>query len=565
MRALTVGFLVSLTACAGAPPARQSTSLVPLIKAERFDEAGAQPDLLAESIVAALREMKADGAGPLSIIRIADFFFDHYPFSIKDLPLNEEVIEAVAEAHAEADLVLHPRLESCARVENAKTLEELGELFESWHDPHEDGGRCSRRLLKIYQGTRRVGEDLVLDPKGPPAADPDPWKLDNLMGDLCQDSANSLGSSPLYLLTVFKASRLDRWMYQRRRRNAWMDYYQLGSQPRWKRFYWIHAAWLDALLQPPSFEGQDAGTCLSASRFDSRLRDLGRALAAFSELMQQMEGGPEAIESAARELIRAGRGTPFADLARYGVVVFLEGTERPAEAEAWLRSCLKEFDRPFRPGYALIEMTNDNAGHRSGERNIELALEALNLDPKSTSAITALSVLGDEYLKAGHKAEAMASFEAALALGRPALDYFEDESADYARSDAGIKLAQLLQDRKEWHKALAAWESVDYYSMCVLGGWDIPDTIQLSKAQCLDRLGRLRPAADAYWECVEKLGEDAQAAAKRLREIHAGWGTLPDLRLKVDHRILEYQSSKRKIDPESGLQWLKDNLGESRK
>lgn len=564
MKVIAAGLLVLLTACAGAPVSPEVQKLVPLIKAEKFDEAAANPDLLAPAFVEALREMKAEGSDPKRIVRVADFFFEHYPFSIKDLPPDEAIFEAVAEFHADALLKLEPRIDSCAALEDAGSLERLEDLLEGWHEPHADGGRCARRLYEIYRGARRINENLELMAGSLPSVTRDPWELDNLMNDLCRRGADSLGSSPLYVLTVLRASLLDRSTYQRRRRDAWFDYHELGSVARWKRLYWIRTAWLDSLRQQPSYEGEDAGAALASSRFDPRLRDLGRGLAKFSELMHRMDK-TDAIESAACELIRAGRGTPFADLARYGVVVFYEGTERPDQAEAWLRSSLKEFDRPFRASYSLIEMTDHNTENRTSERNIELAREALNLDPKSSSAITALAVLGEEHLNAGREVEAIADFERALALGKPELGYFEDESADYARSDAGIKLAQLLQKREQWEKALAVWESVDYYSMCVLGGWDTPDTIRLSKATCLDRLGRLRLAAEAYWECVPRLGDDAKGAAKRLREIYKGWGLLPELRLKVDHLVLDYAHWKKSIKPDSGLQWLRDSLDEASK
>src|SRR5689334_13034086 len=146
-----------MASCAGPQVLQEVRRIVPLIKSEKYNEAAANPDLLAPAFVEALREMKAEGADPKRIVRVADFFFDNYPFSVKDMTIDEAVFETVAEIHYESNLKLTSPIHSCRQVDACETLDDLIELLDGWNDEHLDGGRCARKVLDIARNAQRSG------------------------------------------------------------------------------------------------------------------------------------------------------------------------------------------------------------------------------------------------------------------------------------------------------------------------------------------------------------------------------------------------------------------------
>jgi hypothetical protein len=67
-RALAAVLTIVISSCASPPVSQEVRRIVPLIKAERYDEAAGNPDLLAPAFVEALREMKAEGTDPKRVV-----------------------------------------------------------------------------------------------------------------------------------------------------------------------------------------------------------------------------------------------------------------------------------------------------------------------------------------------------------------------------------------------------------------------------------------------------------------------------------------------------------------
>ncbi|HEU4338990.1 MAG TPA: hypothetical protein VFS19_02890, partial [Planctomycetota bacterium] len=269
MKAVTAGFLILLTACAGAPVSQEVRRIVPLIKAEKYDAAAADPDLLAPAFVEALRELKAEAADPKRIVRVADFFFEHYPFCVKDLPIDESVFETVAEIHYESNLKLTSSIPSCRQVEACETLDELIELLDGWHDEHLDGGRCARKVLDIARNAERSGQSITFKT----VRLRDPRRDHLLLSDLFKNCEEPFSTSPWLPVIAFRVMSLDGWLHQKRRHEAWRDRWELNSCGRWKRMFLARLAWLGALRQEPKVE-PGSGSAL-ASKYDARLGRLG--------------------------------------------------------------------------------------------------------------------------------------------------------------------------------------------------------------------------------------------------------------------------------------------------
>ena len=157
MRTLPYGLAILLSiSCAGSPVSQDVRRIVPLIKAEKYEDAAADPDLLAPAFLQALHEMKAEGADPKRIVRVADFFFDNYPFSVQDLAVDESLFIEITELQYDVLTRLVPETQACAEFRRLRTPAELfsaDELIKG----HEDGGRCARHVFQIFRTATRDG------------------------------------------------------------------------------------------------------------------------------------------------------------------------------------------------------------------------------------------------------------------------------------------------------------------------------------------------------------------------------------------------------------------------
>ena len=557
MKALAAGFLVSLTACAGAPVSQEVLKIVPLVKAEKYDEAAANPDLLAPAFVEALREMKAEGADPKRIVRVADLFFDNYPFSVKDMTIDEAVFETVAEIHYESNLKLTSPIHSCWQVDACETLDDLIELLDGWNDEHLDGGRCARKVLDIARNAQRSGLSVTFKT----VRLRDPRQGNNPLSDLFRKCSQPFSTSPWLPVIAFRVTSLDGWMYQKRRHEAWRDRWEMNSYSRWKRMFLARLAWLGALRQEPKME-RGSGSYM-ASKYDARLGRLGRALDAFSSLFDGANSkspGPETFIPVAKELIQAGQGTPFADMAQQCGVIYFQDSKREADAEAWLRSQLKEFDETFRVAYSLLYMSDPISSDRTSEQSIDLAREAYEVDREGTSAISALARWGNLLHSEGRSAEAVERLDAALARGPAPLGTFEDESADFARSSAGRLLGEILLEQTKWQRAYEVIRDWELYTTCGTTQGD-SEWRNDSMALCLEKLGRPREALEFHWKAACSSYDMKQDRAEKVKGSYASQGQLAELRELVRKKVEGIESWGKKVGNEDALKWLADELG----
>jgi tetratricopeptide (TPR) repeat protein len=259
------------------------------------------------------------------------------------------------------------------------------------------------------------------------------------------------------------------------------------------------------------------------------------------------------------EVIRAGRGTPYPDLFRYLYVVAWVNAERSDAAEKWLQVHEREFDNPFRRAYSWLFLVMpylcDGTVTQNSDRVLHLARAAMEAGPGVSSSGEALVLMARIHKAKGRVAEAVACLEKAVSIPDDACGPFEDESARYARSDAGNLLASLYLEQKEWSKSLACWKAWNPYPMCANELWDQDLEVSLGVGRCLEELDRLREAADHYWSSVLNI-RYSDSPAQRLVAVHRSLGTLEELKDKV--RVKAYASDE--FIPE-GVKSLADDLG----
>lgn len=559
MRYLATAIALLSLSCAGPQVSPEVLRIVPLIKAERYDEAAADPDLLAPAFVEALREMASEGADPKRILAISDFFFEQYPFSIRDVAVHEGLFRAVADAHVQASTKLNPELPACARMKSAWTVQDKTEVLRSWVGVHDDGGRCARNVAEFLHRALASGPDWVFDPAFSRQRDRQPPGL--LVGHLVEAAATPFQSTPWLPFMAMMGSHI-RTMYGDSRLDAWADWQDVLDKSPWKRMFHARAAWLDALTQPSPCAFSAGAEFLAASRFDRRLREVGSALRAASKVRISLDGEPEdlpALTRAVEGVCRAGRGTPFPDVFRYAYVAGLVNSGRSDLAETWLQSHGKEFEHPLRHAYSWMFLCKPlvSAETISGnaERVLDLTRKALEVAPGASSSCMALLLRTEVYQERGLQEAVMACLEKALAIPDGASGPFEDVYERIARSGAGRMLAHLLLAGRKWERSLAAWETWEPYATSGLEHSENDLDQSLGIGRCLEELGRRRDAAEHYWFSVVEIHLNAEPA-RRLLEVHRSLRTLPELRDKL---LKEVERSGGKVS--DGLKLLAEELG----
>src|SRR5262245_20603340 len=221
--------------CRGIPVSPEAQLLVPDVKAKRFDKAAADPDHLAEACVAAMRELETEGADSRLILEVADFFFDNYPMTVRDLPIDESTFEAAAHLRHGALVRMKPALKSCEAFDKASTLQDMIETMRSWNGSHDDGGRCIRKIYDLCLQLRTLGFDwpehahLDRDPKKTRGYE------DGLIQDLFKSALSTQPDNPYVPLIALTAARFSDAAEAGRRLQALQDFWELKSSARWSR------------------------------------------------------------------------------------------------------------------------------------------------------------------------------------------------------------------------------------------------------------------------------------------------------------------------------------------
>jgi tetratricopeptide (TPR) repeat protein len=271
------------------------------------------------------------------------------------------------------------------------------------------------------------------------------------------------------------------------------------------------------------------------------------------------------MEGAVEGVIRAGRGTPFPDVARFGLVAAYVNSGRLEVAEAWLRSHETHFDHPIRRAYAwlflLTPIDNSDTINEHSDRVLEFARNAVEAAPNSSSSIVALVLMSRAHEAKGNGSERMACIAKAVSVPDNSCGEFEDEISLRARSTAGRLHARMCQERGDWVQGLAAWKAWERYSTCGNDAWDQALQLSVGVGLCLEKLGRHREAADHYWKSVKNDYYSSEPAS-RLLEIHRSLGTLPQLTAEVKLEIERFGTSEKK--PGDGLNLLANELGVSK-
>ena len=561
--ALLVAMFLS---CGGVPVSPEAEQLVPLIKVERFDKAASDPDHLTEAFLAALQQMEDEKLDPARIVSVADYFFDHYPFCVEDLPIDEADFDAVARIQHRASRKLIPALPACHAFEEAPTLQDMTELMRSWKGMHEDGGRCLRRVHDLYLELRGLGFDW---PRQMRIIRAEP-KIDEdvLIGDLFLACLELQPNSPFVPLIALSAATFSDWASQGRRSYALEAFREhLGSSPRWARLYESRVAWVGALRQSPRFNCRGLADVLSKSSVDPKLRRLGDALGIFTGYLEGMESGATRMEdfkSAVDLVVLYGKGTPFPDMARHAYVFGLAESKRVKEGEAWLKARFQEFEHPFHACYAALHLAfrtgSESDTPETRAKVVDLARFAISLDPEGSSAVEAWYVLAQIYQGAGREVDAIHCLESALAREKTEEALYEDETADLARSNASQMLGRLLLKREAWQRAFDVWADWDHYT----GSGTTPeDWVERfdSMALCLEKQGRPRDALTFHWRAAVSRVPMTRERAQNLKIRYEAQGMAGELKSNVRATVESIQSRGNLVREDDGLRWLAEQLG----
>ena len=552
--------------CGGIPVSPEAQQLVPSIKARKYEDAAADPDHLGEACAAALREMEGEGAEPGVIIQVADFFFDNYPFSARDLPIDVAVFESAAHSRYNAAIRLKAPLKSCESFDKAGTLQDMTDLVRSWGGAHDDGGRCVRKVYDLCRKLKAIGFDWPAETR----LDRDPRKTrgleDGLVQDLFKSVLSSQGDNPYVFLIALAAASISESAAQGRRLQALEEFWELKSSARWGRPYLGRIAWLGARKQSPRFVVEGFGEGLAASRYDARLRDLGAAMSRYSKSMVDLESGApklDELREAAREVIAKGRGTPFPDLARHAFVFGLAEGGRWEEGEAWLRTRAGDFENPFHACYAALHLAFRCGSaipdrDAAAARTMELIRFAIALDSTGSPSVEALYMMAQVHEGAEREDEAIKALEAALLRGRFTTGAYEDETADLARSNAAQMLGRIRVRRQEWVFALDAWSEWDSSSASTpLEEEERFDAMALS----LEKLGRRREALEFHWLAAGAHPVMSRERARLLKTRFEAYGMVDDLKMNVRAQIEAIEAWGNRVKDEDGLRWLAGQLG----
>lgn len=556
MRWIPITAILAAVSCAVGQASQEAHRIIPLIKAERYDEAWAQPELLAPAFVETLRQMKAEGADPKRIVAVADYFLANYPFCARDLQIDELILQQVIGARTQATESLVPSLAPCLALRAADTFVAKLAVLNSWSDRHVDGGRCAGDILGFLGRVLHRGNDWFFDTaltgkEGPVST---AW-VSNLL-DSCW---KFFLDDPQVVLLAFRESQIDRltgegaW-------DSWCSHDWLLEHDQWARYYRFRRSWLGALRFKPSFDHVfDIHEELILHRLNPRLRELGAALKTAS---QSREVDP--VRRAAETMRRTAPGTPFADAALFSMISPLLEEERPKEAEQLVRELRTEFSNPFYPGHTLLFIASAHLGDELTdastdlERADRLAREVLSWDPKGPTASLALYTIGWVHGQRDRKAEMIACMQAALSVPKNTGPY-EYEPDSEARSRAGLTIAHHFESRKEWKRALQSWQSWESHGSCGLHHEENAVQQNLGIARSLDGLGRTTEAIPHYWEGLSSpVSRDLEASARFL-VIQRELGREEELKAQVRDRVKWLTTHRYEL--EGSVRWLAEQLG----
>ena len=173
-------------------------------------------------------------------------------------------------------------------------------------------------------------------------------------------------------------------------------------------------------------------------------------------------------------------------------------------------------------------------------------------------ATSLLSRLRLAEILVGENAEAAAILHLEDVFQMPIEDPVEvdDETPDYARSEAARLLATLFEKRGDWNRSLVLWRDWVPATFCGTCAKEMEDERHYHLGLALEKLQRPKEAIEEYWLAAPTYEE----AAKACRALHGRLGSLPVLRRKVE----EAARKTREYDPELqgyvGLKWLEEDL-----
>ena len=505
--------------------------LVDLLRQGRVDEATQNTARIARAIAFHVEEL----SDPKEILTAANRLWKGYPFSIADLAVDVDLLERVAEKEAESRASIEPRTSACTM---RMGIEDFGEIQR--HPP--DGGRCARRAYRILR-------ERVYSLRNPDFRDVDKLKI------FLDFMIQSFGPDVFVLLAGLRIEQTARLAGATRR-----DAYALRDlqRTRWDRLVYGHLAWLRAHLfkwETDWHEFEDAADKLekSSPELDRLARAFHRFCAAFQDCRSEKDARP-ALDQAVAEIEAAAPGTPFARAARLGRMEAWANLKRHKEALAEFRkrsgADVEEAPRILLWIAMMFQSQEDAASAKA------LLQEVLSTYGTHASSLLARVRLAEILLKENAEDGAIRQLEDVFQMPIEDPVELDDESPDYARSDAARMLAILFEKRGDWNRSLLLWRDWVPATFCGTCDRQMEDQRHYHLGLALDNLQRPKESVDEYWLAAPAHEE----AAKACRALHVRLGSLADLQRKVEESVRKAKEHDPELQGYAGLRWLEENL-----
>ena len=143
--------LTALVLISGCAAPRRVDAVIALLRARDFNGALAFPEKLDLMLRQHVRDLRRQHADPADIVRVTGFWLDHWPFALKDLPLDADALEELAETAVEARTGAGPPRSECRNNLAASDFDSAIAALESGGDDHDDGGRCALHFYRVFK------------------------------------------------------------------------------------------------------------------------------------------------------------------------------------------------------------------------------------------------------------------------------------------------------------------------------------------------------------------------------------------------------------------------------
>jgi tetratricopeptide (TPR) repeat protein len=530
-RVLLVAALVLLSGCATKPqPSPEETRLVELLRQGRVEEAGRDTFRIARAIAIHVEEL----TDPREVLAAADWMWKGYPFSIADLEIDVELLERVAVKEAEARAAVETRRAECGK---ATRMDE----FQASIEPHgSDGGRCARVAY------------IILRKRALAVQDDDFGEIDKLKRIL-DFMVESFGTDPFVLLAGLRVEQATR-----RAGASRYDAFALRSlhKGRWNRLLRGHLAWLRATCFKWESDWNEFGEAAEVlAEGGPELKELAGALRQFYREFwecKREKDGRAALDLAVAKVEAVAPGSPFPRAARLGRVEAWLYLGRMKEALAEFRkhpADHEEAPRILRWIAMKLEWKEDRAGAKALLREL---ISSYGVHPTSAAArVDLANILTEEK----REEEAISLLEAVFKM-RPSGSDLDDDSLDYARSEASRNLASLLEKRGDWNRSLLLWRDWVPATFCGTCARQMDDQRHYHLGLALEHLQQEKEALEEYWLAAPVIEE----AAKSCRDLHARRGTLAVLQRQVEETSRKAKEHDAELQQYAGLRWLVEHL-----